>query len=367
MTPARPEPDTRDGPMPVEPPIVCRDLPPIRGSLGPEPEDFCVDEIPAYKPSGTGSHLYVLIKKRLLTTPDMVHLIAKAAGVAEAGIGHAGMKDKYAVTTQWLSLPLPCRQPEAWELPATIMVLESGLHTNKLRTGHLHGNRFTLRLVDLQPEDTSRFQALWARIERGIFNSFGEQRFGHGGANLRRATEWLEGRSSLRGPKRRFLQKLNVSVIQSEIFNRYLIRRIEASLSSPLLGEVLRLKGSGACFVVKSPADEQPRWDAGDTLPTGPMVGSRVYPAAELGALAIEQAATHDVCPDPQQLERLYAEAPGTRRDLLLFLAQPGFEWVNDQTIKISFELPAGAYATQVLRELTQEPWLRPKAANLPA
>ena len=362
MIPVQPDRDDNPEPTPVEPPSVCRDLPPIRGKLGPDPEDFRVDEIPAYLPSGAGSHLYVHVKKRLLTTPDMVHLIAKAAGVAEAGIGHAGMKDKYAVTTQWLSLPMPCREPQDWELPDSIEVLESGLHTNKLRTGHLHGNRFTLRLVALEPEDKARFEALWARIARGIFNGFGEQRFGYGGANLRKALEWLDGRSSLRGPKRKFLQKLNVSVIQSEIFNRYLIRRIEASLDRPLLGEVLRLKGSGACFAVKDLADEQPRWDAGDTLPTGPMVGSRVYPAAEAAALAIEQAATSELCPDPERLQRLYAEAPGTRRDLLLFLAQPGFQWVDDQTIQISFELPAGAYATQVLRELTQEAWLKPKA-----
>jgi tRNA pseudouridine13 synthase len=347
--------------LPSEPPSVSRDLDPIHGRLGPDPDDFQVDEIPAYGPSGSGPHLYVRVKKRLLTTPELVHLVAKAAGVAEPTVGHAGMKDKHAVTTQWLSLPLPCREPQSWELPDSVEVLETGMHTNKIRTGHLHGNRFTLRLVALEPEDKPRFLALWTRIAAGIFNGFGEQRFGHAGSNLHRALEWLGGQRSLHGPRARFLRKLNVSVIQSEIFNRYLTRRVEASLASPLLGEVLRLKGSGAHFVVKNPTDEQPRWDARDTLPTGPMVGSRVYPAAEDAALAIEAAATREVCPEPQQLERLNAEASGTRRDLLLFLAQPGYEWVNDQIIKISFELPAGAYATQVLRELTHRPWLSPE------
>ena len=346
--------------------MVCGDLPPIRGKLGTLPEDFQVDEIPAYKPSGTGSHRYVLVKKKLLTTPELVHWVAKAAGVQEATVGNAGMKDKYAVTTQWLSVPLPCRETETWELPESVEILEEGLHTNKLRTGHLHGNRFTLRLVDLDPDDKIRFQSLWSRIEGGIFNSFGEQRFGRGGANLQKALSWLNGQSQLRGPKARFLRKLNVSVVQSEIFNRYLIRRIEASLEGPILGEVLRLKGSGSCFIVKNPADEQPRWTAGDTLPTGPMVGSRVHPAAQDDALALERAATLDVCREPGKIERLNAEADGTRRDLLLFLGQTGFEWVNDQSLRISFELPAGAYATQVLRELTHEPWLKPRQFSRP-
>jgi tRNA pseudouridine13 synthase len=318
-----------------------------------------VDEIPAYKPSGSGSHRYIRVQKTLLTTPELVHLIAKAAGVPEPSIGYAGLKDKHAVTTQWLSVPLPCHPTNEWALPESVEILEEGLHTNKLRTGHLHGNTFKVRLLNLEPEDKARFQLLWARITAGMFNGFGEQRFGYGGANLQKALYWLRGNSALRGPKARFLKKLHPSVIQSEIFNRYLIRRSEASLERPLLGEVVRLKGSGACFIVKDPDVEQPRWSARDILPTGPMLGGRVHPAAEADALTLEDAVAHDLCPEPEQVARLRAEAPGTRRDLLLFLEDPNFEWVNDQTLTISFTLPAGAYATQVLRELTQVPWLQ--------
>jgi tRNA pseudouridine13 synthase len=275
------------------------------------------------------------------------------------------MKDKHAVTTQWVSLPLPCRPTSEWLLPESIEVLQENLHTNKLRTGHLHGNRFTLRLVDLQPEDHDRFQLLWPRIEAGIFNSFGEQRFGYGGANLQRALNWLQGNFQLRGPKARFLKKLHPSVIQSEIFNRYLIRRVAASLDRPLLGEVVRLKGSGSSFIVEDPEKELPRWAARDILPTGPMVGSRTFPAARADALALEQEAMHEVCPEVEQIERLYGEAPGTRRDLLLFLEDPAFGWVDDGSLRISFTLPSGAYATQVIRELTQEPWLRINASRV--
>ena len=351
--------------LPTEPPLASANLAPIRGRLGPEPEDFRVDEIPAYLPSGSGSHRYVRLQKRLLTTPEAVHIIAKAAGVPEASIGHAGMKDKHAVTTQWLSLPIPCKEPEQWELPPSLEILESSLHGNKLRTGHLHGNRFTLRLVNLEPGDRERFESLWNRLESGIYNGFGAQRFGYGGLNLAKAMNWLRHKTPLRGPKGRFLKKLNVSVIQSEIFNRYLLARIEASLEKPVTGEVVRLRGSGSCFIVKDPNLEQPRWSAGDILPTGPMVANRIHPAAEADALALEQAASLAVCTE-SELAELGAEAPGARRDLLLVMAEPHCEWENDQNLKISFELAAGAYATQVVRELTHEPWLGSRLAPPP-
>jgi len=349
---------------PSEPPLTTLGLAPILGRLGAEPEDFRVDEIPAYLPSGTGSHCYVLVRKRLLTTPELVHVIAKAARVAEPSIGYAGMKDKHAVTTQWLSVPQPCVEAAGWELPPGVEVLETSLHSNKLRTGHLHGNRFTLRLVCPDPADKPRFEALWAKIQLGIYNGFGAQRFGFGGSNLGRALNWLERKTPLRGPKGRFLKKLNVSVIQSEIFNRYLVARIQASLSAPLLGEVVRLRGSGACFIVKDPADEQPRWDSKDILPTGPMIAHRIHPAAEGVALALEQTVARSVC-DGTALDDLCAEAPGARRDVLLDLGQPKYEWENNHIIRVSFELPAGAYATEVLRELTHEPWLQGDRGNV--
>jgi tRNA pseudouridine13 synthase len=254
---------------------------------------------------------------------------------------------------------MPCAPASEWAIPETIEVLGESLHTNKLRTGHLHGNRFTIRLINLDIDAKARFLALWSRLERGILNSFGEQRFGHGGSNLQRAMDWLEGRFQLRGPKARFLKKLYPSVIQAEVFNRYLIRRLEASLDEPLPGEVVRLKGSGACFVIKNQADEKARWHLGDILPTGPMIGAKAYPAAESDALALEQRVANDLGLEGALLARLNVEAPGTRRDLLLFLDQPAFEWLEDQSLSISFALPAGAYATQVLRELTQEPWLK--------
>ena len=128
--------------LPFDPPFCTSALPAVGGAIGPEPEHFRVDEIPAYAASGEGEHCYVRIEKRLLTTPEAVKLIAEVAGVDARDIGYAGLKDKHAVTTQWLSLPKKSVPAEQWKLPDRLRVLESSFHANKLRTGHLTGNRF---------------------------------------------------------------------------------------------------------------------------------------------------------------------------------------------------------------------------------
>jgi tRNA pseudouridine13 synthase len=329
-------------------------LPPLEARLGDAPEDFQVDEIPAYLPCGSGSHRYLRIRKRLMNTQDLLHQLANAAGVPQSEIGSAGMKDRNAVTTQWVSIPAQCRPTNEWQLPEGIEILQESLHTNKLRTGHLIGNRFALRLVGATESDKNRFGPLWQRLMGGIYNSYGAQRFGHNGSNLGRALQWLKGDLTLKGPKARFYKKLYPSVVQAEIFNRYLIERIAASLQSPLEGEVVRLSGSGSRFVVKAPEVELPRWQARDIVPMGPMVGAKIHPPLEAAALEIQQRATSEVCSSPEPPQRLLAEAPGTHRDLLLFLQNATFEWLDDQSLTLCFELPAGAYATEVLRELTQ-------------
>jgi len=342
--------------LPVVPPLVCGDLPALDAHLGDSPDDFQVDELPAYLPSGTGTHRYLRIRKRSLNTQDLLHYVANAAGVPQTEIGSAGMKDKHAVTTQWVSVPAQCRPTTEWQLPEGVEILEESLHSNKLRTGHLIGNRFTLTLVEASADDRGRFVPLWERLQGGIYNSYGTQRFGHNGSNLPRALQWLSGAFVLKGPKARFYKKLYPSVIQSEIFNRYLIERIATSLQRPITGEVVRLAGSGSRFVVKDPDAELPRWQSRDILPMGPMVGLKIHPPLESAALKIQQAVVAQVCGDSTIPERLLSEAPGTHRDLLLFLGEAAFEWLNDQSLKICFELPAGAYATEVLRELTQRP-----------
>ncbi len=349
--------------LPIEPPTVCADLPGVLGRIGEEPPDFCVDEIPAYLPSGNGDHLYVRVQKSGLTTPELVHLLSRAAEVPEREIGHAGLKDKHAITSQWLSLPARCRPVREWELPANVVILEESRHSNKLRTGHLRANRFRIRLVDVHSESAVRLQALVARLSKGMFNAFGIQRFGHQGRNLSDALAFLRGGARLSPKKARLLSKLLPSVLQSELFNRYLWLRQARDPGQLIRGEVVRLQGSGSNFVVEDLAEEQPRYAAGDLHPQGPMFGPKMraaaYDAEELERTVLRQSGLDDAT-----LSELGRHAPGTRRDLLVVPEGLSATTLGDSAVMVEFTLPAGGYATQVVRELTKSPWF---PASLPS
>lgn len=360
--------------VPFEPPLVSRSLPPLGGQIGAALDDFRVEEIPAYLPSGEGDHRYVHIEKRGLSTPEAVHLIARAADVKERDIGTAGLKDKHAVTTQWISLPKQGRPVSEWNLPETVRVLTESLHQNKLRTGHLHGNRFTLRLVGISAEAPLRLPALLERLRRGTLNAFAEQRFGRDGQNIQSAFDWLKDPRSLRGPKARFLSKFYPSVIQSELFNRYLAARLALGEDRVLAGEIVRLEGTGSNFVIEDLATEQARFERGELHPQGPIFGPRMRPA-QSEALALEENVLAEAGVTTDELERLGSHAPGTRRDVWLKLEdlqatlEPAQgEQLGELALILSFSLPAGSYATHVVRELTHAVWFerrrQPKAAE---
>lgn len=355
--------------LPHEPPLLTRDLPSLGGRVGPLVEDFRVNEIPAYVPSGTGDHRYVKIEKRDLTTPELVALLARAASVEERDIGYAGLKDKHAITTQWLSMPRRSTPAEHWKLPSYVALLEESYHTNKLRTGHLHGNRFSIRLVELKTDAESRLPALLTVIERYILNAFGEQRFGRGGNNIDTAIAWLANPRGLRGKNARFLSKLYPSVLQAELFNRYLTRRLELGLDRLLTGEVARLEGTGSNFVVEDLDREQTRYEQGELHPQGPMFGPKMRPA-QAEAAELEAQILRELGLSPEQLSALGVEAPGTRRDLRLKLEELKTAFDRDEAgnlrLCVSFSLPAGSYATQVVRELCHSPWLVRRPAERP-
>ncbi|MFO0571472.1 MAG: tRNA pseudouridine(13) synthase TruD [Polyangiaceae bacterium] len=340
-----------------EPPLATLDLPPAGGRLGGEPEDFRVDEVPAFAPSGSGEHLFVRIEKRRLTTQDAIEAVARAARVQARDIGSAGMKDKHAVTTQWLSLPGAAAAPDGWQLPEGLRVLESARHDRKLRTGQLAGNRFCIRLVDTPAGALERGRSIVERlIARGLPNHFGPQRFGHGGANLARAVGWLESGARADRKRGRFYVKLYPSVIQSEIFNRYLTLRAELGLSRLIPGEVVRLHGTGSVFVVEDPEREQPRLESGDIHLTGPLPGPKMRRASG-PALELEARAAREAGLSAETLEALGRFVDGTRRDLLVVPGELTLEAPTGDTLLVTFFLPAGSYATELLRELNHAPF----------
>jgi tRNA pseudouridine13 synthase len=351
---------------PAIPPVATHDLPGVGGTIGPAEDDFIVDELPLYEPSGEGEHLYVRLQKRGMTTRDAVRIVADSAGVPSNEIGTAGMKDKHAVTTQWMSLPARRAQaPESWTLPESLRVVETARHGNKLRTGHLAGNRFRIRITGTDGDALARANGILDRIrERGLPNYFGAQRFGRGGDGLEGALEWLRGEAGL-GPRRRappFERKLFTSVVQAEIFNRYATARIARGLDQPLVGEVVRLDGSGSLFVVEEPAREMPRWAAHDIHPTGPIIGPKMRAPRE-EPLAMENVAAAALGLEERTRTALGRHGDGTRRDLLLWPKDMSVTSSGEGALTVDLLLPSGSYATVLVRELTRQPFFRDESA----
>ena len=171
-----------DGFLPGDPgcPYGLAHVPGIGGYLSGQPEDFIVDEVPAYEPSGEGEHWFVHLKKRGVSSPWARRVLAQSIGVSERDIGMAGRKDADAITTQWFSLP-----KEPLELnDDKIEIVSKSPHRHKLRLGHLKGNRFTIKLRNVDAETPDRLPDLLAHLRRGIPNYFGPQRFGRDGRGL---------------------------------------------------------------------------------------------------------------------------------------------------------------------------------------
>lgn len=157
------------------------DIPGIGGRVRDRPEDFLVDEIPAYQPSGEGEHLYLLVQKRLMSTLELVDVLARHFRVARRAIGYAGLKDKHALTRQVVSVHVPGRKLEDFPMleHERVSILWGDMHANKLRPGHLKGNRFSIRIRGVRFQDVLVAERVVARLERsGVPNRVGEQRFG---------------------------------------------------------------------------------------------------------------------------------------------------------------------------------------------
>lgn len=341
----------------VPPLSIAAELPPL--TLAEGVEAFEVHEVPQYEASGEGPHWYVRFEKRGQTTRDAVRALADASGTDARDIGVAGQKDKYAVTTQWASVPDSAPEPSTWDTPPWLRILEVSRHGNKLRTGHVSANRFRLTFEGDAEEAFEPVQGVVGAIaERGLANYFGPQRFGRGGDNVAKALAWARGERSLRGRDRKFKTKLYASVLQSDVFNRYVTARL--ALDAPLLeGEVVRLDGSRSVFVVEDPAAEAHRLASGDIVATGPMFGPKMREAAGEAA-KMEAAALAELGLEPAAAQVVGRFAPGTRRDVRVRVDDARAELAGPRALVVEFTLPAGSYATQLARELTRRPWESP-------
>ncbi|RKH05990.1 tRNA pseudouridine(13) synthase TruD [Corallococcus sp. CA053C] len=333
-------------------PRLTAGIPGCGGAFKLSPEDFEVEELPAYLPSGEGTHLYLWVEKRGRDTREVVRALATAMGVREDDIGVAGMKDRQAVTRQWLSVPATA-EPRLPEFALDgVSVLESKRHGNKLRTGHLKGNRFRLRLRGVK--DLGAARESFARLSaEGVPNYFGEQRFGRAGDNADLGRMLLLGQ---RLPKRpdRFQRKLYLSAFQSRLFNQALVQRLEAgTFATALLGDVLRKEETGGLFVCEAPEVDGPRVAAFEVSPAGPMFGPKM--TASRGEVAEAEARLLvDAGITLSDFVRGGDETEGTRRPYRVRLGAPDLT-VDGEDAVLTFELPRGAYATEVLHELLKD------------
>lgn len=334
-------------------PLVTADVPGTGGVVRSVPEDFLVTEIPAYLPEGTGSHRYLLVEKRGYNTRELVQALMKG-GVEERAIGVAGLKDKAAVTVQWLSVPK--RYPEAvGELAALpgVRILDESFHRNKLGIGHLQGNRFEITLREVQAGALERAQAALAALnDRGSPNWFGPQRFGRFGGNSYDGLRVLRGEKVPGGHR---LQRFFLSALQSTLFNALLARRIQQGLYQQVVeGDYARKHDTGGTFLVEDAALETPRATRLEISATLPLFGRKVKQSV-MTAGQMEQEVL-----DAYGLRWVqFTARHGDRRSSRVLFTEPHVELTEgsgvgaeEGALRLGFTLPKGSYATAVLREV---------------
>jgi len=396
-------------------PRLLSDFEPLPGLIKADYADFVVEEIPLYPADGTGTHTYFLLEKTGISTSQAVHDLARALNVRRHEIGFAGQKDSRAVTRQWMSIEhTPPERLTALAIPR-LRILETTRHGNKLRLGHLKGNAFTIRVRQTEPQRLAQLQDALARLVRvGVPNYFGTQRFGYRGdtwavgraivrRDLQGALDLILGRPTehdvdatrrarelydrgeylqaarawpaLFHTERRALKALAqaggkhrrgfaaidrtmrtfyVSAYQSHLFNQVVAARLPTGLGQLWPGDLAWLHASGAVFRVEDVALEQPRADAGDISPTGPLFGYRMTePCGRPGELEAALLAGEGLSRDAFHAGPL--RISGGRRPLRFRPEGAQVSLGADERgpyLELRFVLPRGCYATALLREL---------------
>jgi tRNA pseudouridine13 synthase len=318
-----------------------------RGKIRALPDDFIVEEILAFEPSGTGEHAFLQIRKTGENTEYVARQLARFAGVRLRDIGFAGLKDRHAVTTQWFSIWLPGKSDPDWAAfaSASIAVLQATRHARKLQRGALSGNRFSLTVRDWQGDRDEAEAQLDSIKASGIPNYFGEQRFGHQGRNVERALALFQGKKADREQR-----SLYLSAARSFLFNQVLASRVEQrTWNRPLPGESLMFDQSHSRF--KADALDQAiagRVEAGEIHPTGALWGRGDSGVTEaVAALEAEVIGRF-----PELAEGLQDSGVDTeRRALRVNVPDLAWAFFNDR-LQLHFSLPAGSYATALLREV---------------
>lgn len=326
-------------------PTLTPDLTGTGGDIRSEIDDFVVIEIPAYEASGEGVHAYAFVEKRELTTLEVVKALA-GLGVHERDVGFAGMKDKYAVTRQWFSVPEAHADAfKALDDIEGISVLEVSRHNNNLGIGHLRANRFEIRVRNADDDATSGAEAIIERLRSdGLPNYFGPQRFGRFNGNIADGLRVARGE---RVPGGRRMHKLFLSSLQSHVFNWLLKARLERGLFGTVVsGDLAQKHDTGGKFIVSDLEAESLRAARFEISSTLPIFGKKVgISDGKAGEIESETLEWFDLT------VRDFRSTMGDRRISRLMLDDLEVEGFDNGFV-LSFTLSKGSYATSLLREV---------------
>lgn len=346
-----------------EVPYLTQSISGCGGKIKVEPSDFEVEEIPAYSPSGTGEHIFLWVQKTRLSTEQLLGHIRKTLNLSFDECGSAGLKDSFAVTRQWLSVPARV-EPEVHKIEnEQIQVLQVTRHGNKLRSGHLRGNRFRILIRGADPTKAPEVSEILQTISaQGLPNFYGAQRFGYDGKTLQLGLELFQGHKlRLSG----FLRKLALSSVQSALFNFALAERItDGYFRTVLLGDVMCKWPTGGMFNTTDPAVDQERLNNREIIPAGPIFGTKMFPAKAVAAER-EQTLLQRFGLTPRSFSGFGKLLLGTRRMNFVYVDDLKSTW-EPHGLRLEFTLPAGSYATVLLAEVMKAPVEEPANESPP-
>lgn len=392
-------------------PYLTSAIPGSGGTIKESPDDFLVEEIPSYLPCGSGEHCYLTIEKRGITTLEAIRRIAQSLKVPERDVGYAGMKDAVGVTRQTISVQRVSLEKACGLDLEGVKVVSASRHSNKLKLGHLKGNRFNIAVRNVSDDAAQNVPVILDLLQRrGIPNYFGPQRYGaQGNSHLIGAAmlrgDWQAAAGHLIGEpdtlrdeqwraaviayqqgdlvrslqlfphhcrsERDLLQrlvsrpeafekafsavhprlkKLYLSACQSFLFDQVVAQRIN-HIDELLTGDLACKHVNGACFLVENADEEMERARSFEISASGPLFGCRMK-QPENEPLEMERMVLENARIRPENFDLPGGlRMEGERRPLRVPLGEP--TWLLEcDCLRLEFSLPKGSYATSVLREI---------------
>lgn len=320
-----------------------------QGVLKATAEDFHVDEVLDIPLSGQGEHLWLWVEKRGLNTEEAARRLGKAAKVSQRNISYAGLKDRQALTRQWFSLHLPGKDnPDlANAEDDTLRILKQVRHSRKLQRGAHSANGFTIRLTQLQADHAALDARLQLIKEQGVPNYFGLQRFGFDGGNVFDARQFAK-RGDL--PGQRNVRSRILSAGRSYLFNQVLAARVaQNNWNAAQVGDLLAFTDSRSFFPAGEEQLSDPRLAILDVHPTGPLCGT-----GDVATAGLTRELEENIFSGEQALVDWLIAADMNHERRILRLPIGGLTWHYPESdiLQLKFVLPAGCFATVLVREL---------------